>query len=530
MGYSEAVDKSRVATYIRWSTDEQSDGTTLEVQLEACRLFTQSQGWLFREDLVFVDDGYSGGSLDRPGLNRLRAAVRDGEVSCVVIYKLDRLSRSVLDTVTLVLQEWEGICSVRSTREPVDTTNPTGSILFYMLASYAEWERSTIRERTLSGKVKRAQQGRNPGFTPPYGYRKGIVPGEWLVNEDEALVVKRVFREYIAGKGTNSIAKGLNDDGIRPRKVAYFNGLWLTRVIKNPIYMGVLRYGLSTLATKAQRLQGANARVTFDEPRHAFVEGAVPAIIPAEEFERAQQVKQARNSTVGFRNRGTEFLLSGIARCRCGASIRGDGREKNGDDRYYRCGNTRIDVPERCYCSMMPAHVLEAAVLAKVREELAPGNRELLLGGWRRQNQERIAVVTAELKRASVAMAQIAKKRTRIDDDYANGDLPAKLYASQIDRLDQEERALQNSGRALTEELERLESAKVDMTRFEEISTQLDSWEHLSQAERKQILRHAVGQCVVYREPGRDRAGKTRRYLANPNPIEIELEIRRMGS
>jgi hypothetical protein len=73
------VAKPKVAVYIRWSTDEQSDGTTLEVQREACQLFIQSQGWAFRTDLVFVDDGYSGGGLDRPGLNRLRAAVRGGQ-------------------------------------------------------------------------------------------------------------------------------------------------------------------------------------------------------------------------------------------------------------------------------------------------------------------------------------------------------------------------------------------------------------------------------------------------------------------
>lgn len=110
-----------------------------------------------------------------------------------------------------------------------------------MLASYAEWERSTIRERTLSGKIKRAQQGRNPGFTPPYGYRKGAAPGEWVVDEDEAVIVRRVFREYTAGKGTNSIAKGLNADGIKPRRAASFNGMRLLRLIRNRLYLGLLR-------------------------------------------------------------------------------------------------------------------------------------------------------------------------------------------------------------------------------------------------------------------------------------------------
>lgn len=118
-----------MAFCIRWSTDEQGDGTTLEVQLEACRLFIQSQGWVFRDDLVLLDEGHSGGSMDRPGLCRLRG--RFG-AERFPVWSSTRWtgSRSVLDTVTLVLQEWEGVCSVRSTRKPVETTNPAGSILF----------------------------------------------------------------------------------------------------------------------------------------------------------------------------------------------------------------------------------------------------------------------------------------------------------------------------------------------------------------------------------------------------------------
>lgn len=525
-----SVEKTKVAVYIRWSTDEQTDGTTLDVQLDACRLFVQSQGWLFRDDLVFVDDGFSGSTLDRPGLNRLRAAVQRGEIDCVVVYKLDRLSRSVLDTVTLVLQEWEGVCSVRSTREPIDTTNPTGSILFYMLASYAEWERSTIRERTLSGKIKRAQQGKNPGFSAPYGYRKGTTPGELVVDEEEAVIVRRVFREYIAGKGTNSIAKGLNDDGIRPRKVAYFNGNWLLRVIRNPIYMGTLRYGLTTLATKAQRRQGGKARVAFEEPRHALVEGAVPALVSPEEFERAQQVMHSRSSTVGFRNRGTEFLLTGIARCRCGGPMRGDGREKNGDGRYYRCSSTKPDIPDRCWSALIPAPVLEAAVLEKVRQALAPGNRELLLSDWRRETRAEVARVESELQRIQSALAKMDKTRARMAADYRAGDLPAKLYAGQIEELDREETGLRVAAEELSEELERLSTDQADLGGFEETLVQLDSWEGLSVEEQKQVLRHAISRCVVYRETVRDSQGKTRRFMTNPNPIEVDLEIRRVGS
>jgi site-specific DNA recombinase len=110
----------RVGIYIRWSTEDQGEGTTLAVQREACQSYIHSQGWTPSDALTFVDDGISGGTVDRPALTRLRAAVRAGEVDCVVVYKLDRLSRSVVDMVKLVLEEWDGHCYLKSAREPLE--------------------------------------------------------------------------------------------------------------------------------------------------------------------------------------------------------------------------------------------------------------------------------------------------------------------------------------------------------------------------------------------------------------------------
>ncbi|HWI66569.1 MAG TPA: recombinase family protein, partial [Symbiobacteriaceae bacterium] len=87
------VDPTKVAIYIRWSTEDQGEGTTLEVQSETCRAYLVSQGWAVNPELIFIDDGYSGGSIERPAMARLRSAVAAGEVHCVVVYKLDRLSR-----------------------------------------------------------------------------------------------------------------------------------------------------------------------------------------------------------------------------------------------------------------------------------------------------------------------------------------------------------------------------------------------------------------------------------------------------
>ncbi|HYG59811.1 MAG TPA: recombinase family protein, partial [Symbiobacteriaceae bacterium] len=194
------MDPNKVAIYIRWSTEDQGEGTTLDVQLDACRAYMVSQGWSFREDLVYVDDGVSGATMERPALGRLRGTVARGLVECVVVYKLDRLSRSVLDMLKLVLEEWDGRCHVKSAREPIDTLTPTGKMFFYQLMSFAEWERSVIRDRMHSGRVRRAQQGRSPGAPLPHGYIKQA-DGAIAIDEAAAMAVRRIFRLYLSGLG-----------------------------------------------------------------------------------------------------------------------------------------------------------------------------------------------------------------------------------------------------------------------------------------------------------------------------------------
>lgn len=151
------IDPNKVAIYPRYSTDEQGQGTTLEVQLNACKNYALSQGWNINEDLIFIDDGYTGANLDRPEMTRLREYISEGKVECVIVYKLDRLSRNLKDAVNLVMDEWLDICHLKSVTEPIDTTTPLGKQIFYILMGFAEMEREVIRERVWSGKVTRAK-------------------------------------------------------------------------------------------------------------------------------------------------------------------------------------------------------------------------------------------------------------------------------------------------------------------------------------------------------------------------------------
>jgi site-specific DNA recombinase len=120
----QVITPDKVAIYIRWSTEDQGQGHTLEIQRESCRYFCLSQGWAPRVEQIYIDEGYSGANLERPALTRLRQAVTARLIDCVVVYKLDRLSRNIKDIINLALDEWEGLCCVRSTQEPVETGCP----------------------------------------------------------------------------------------------------------------------------------------------------------------------------------------------------------------------------------------------------------------------------------------------------------------------------------------------------------------------------------------------------------------------
>ncbi|MDF2630241.1 MAG: Resolvase domain protein [Symbiobacteriaceae bacterium] len=365
-----------VAIYIRWSTDEQTDGTTLQTQRERCSLYLLSQGWQVNEDLIFIDEGFSGGNLNRPALTRLRAAVAEELVDCVVTYSMDRLSRSVADTVQLVQGEWAGKCVYRSASQPISTEdgNPTGQLIFNILASFAEFERALIRERTHSGLVRRARQGMYPGTrVPPFGYRRDG-KGRLAIDVATADVVRRIFAMAVegpAGQGPTRIARALMAEGIP----APTGGAWwahqIRAILTNPVYRGDLVYGRRRVNPAARRNPAAPRRLTGGKPL-AVVAGAVPPLVDRDRWEQAQQLfadRAAARTREGLQAKNRS-LLAGIARCRCGGPLSlFYGR---GGQRYYRCSRHFLSAGG---CGADPgvirADEAESAVVLAVRERFA---------------------------------------------------------------------------------------------------------------------------------------------------------------
>src|SRR5215203_1451128 len=202
----------RVALYLRVSSEEQRDRETIEIQREFLQEYCRLYGLEVAE--IYKDDGVSGTIPlhERPAGRRLLEDAREGKFGTVIVYRLDRLGRSLLVIVDAHDRlETSGV-SLRSATEPIDTSNPGGRLIFQMLASFAEYERGTIRERTQAGLHRALRNGKHAGRIP-YGYDISQ-DYSFVVVEDEARIVREIIAN-IANRATlYSEFKRLNDEGI----------------------------------------------------------------------------------------------------------------------------------------------------------------------------------------------------------------------------------------------------------------------------------------------------------------------------
>ena len=306
----------KVAIYARVSTTNQAqEGYSIDGQLSALSSYCDAKGWQVAD--TYTDAGYTGSNLDRPALQRLLLDINRKKVDAVLIYKLDRLSRNVRDTLYLAKDIFEanGISFI-SLSENIDTSTAMGALFLTLLSAIAEFEREQITERMQMGKVGRAKSGKAMSWIyPPFGY--DYVDGEYIVNEFESQLVREMFDYYLKTSSVTALVVKLNDDGHIGKDIE-----WTYRTVKqtltNPVHIGKNQF------------------------KGNVYDGDHEAIVSEEIFNLAQSMMD-KNRREAYNQRPFEskYLLSGIIRCgECGApmmsmlgSIRIDGTRK----RYYRC-------------------------------------------------------------------------------------------------------------------------------------------------------------------------------------------------
>lgn len=294
----------RAAIYVRISKEDQSNYSLIS-QIEECKKYIADKGHALTE--VYTEDGYSAKNMKRPALQRMLADLSNKKFDIIVIWRLDRLTRNTLDGLNMVTNIFRphGV-EFASVTEDIDTSTPDGYMMFTIRLSMAQNEREKIKERTTLGQRKRAQAGLRNTIAKPYGYNidKSM---RLTVNEEEAEVVRRIYRWYIEGHGRQKIANMLNDEGVPPAR----NKLWFHAII------GALIGNVTHI--------GANhwKRKEDPEENRIIVHGMHEPIVDRELFDSAVEIKKKRKDG-DMSQSSYDFVFSSIVKCgECGRSYHG---------------------------------------------------------------------------------------------------------------------------------------------------------------------------------------------------------------
>lgn len=236
------MNERKIAAYIRVSTEEQTKGFSLDVQREKLIQYCKFKDW---ENIKwYADEGFTGGNMKRPALKRMLNAIKRNEISTVVTYKADRLSRRLRDMLIIIedILETRDVAFISAT-EDFDSSSPTGKAFLQLLGTMSELEINNIKTRTLSGRKKKASIGGFACGEPPYGYisvNKGLV-----IDEARAEIVRKMYNMRKSGISINMITKELNRLKIPGPRAAKWWPSSVRYILKNQIYRGVLRQSIN---------------------------------------------------------------------------------------------------------------------------------------------------------------------------------------------------------------------------------------------------------------------------------------------
>src|SRR6202166_698761 len=317
------------AIYARVSSDKQREESTIASQTAALIEFSRSRGYQVPAEWVFEDEGYSGASLLRPGLERLRDLAAEGQIEAVLVHAPDRLSRKYAYQVLLIEELARNGVETVFIKAPQAAT-AEDQLLVQFQGMIAEYERAQILERSRRGKRHRAlQRVVNVLCGAPYGYRyirkTEQAPASYAIIDAEASVVRKVYEYYtVAGLSIGAITRLLNEQGVPTRKrISRWERSVVCAMLRNPAYKGPACFNKTKTAkrqriTRPIRLRGGFASrdsAHHERPREEWIEIAVPPIVSEETFALAAERLQA-NKDHAPRRTITPSVVQGLVSCR----------------------------------------------------------------------------------------------------------------------------------------------------------------------------------------------------------------------
>ena len=348
------ITRKRCTVYCRVSSDERLDQSfnSIDAQREAGIAYVASQkteGWELVPDF-YEDPGFSGGNMERPGLKRLLKDIQAGKIDIVVVYKIDRLSRSLADFAKMVEVFDNHMVSFSSVTQQINSATSMGRLMLNVLLSFAQFEREVTGERIRDKIAASKRKGMWMGGSVPLGYR--VENRALQIAPEEAELVQRIFEQFIAEKSTTKIVKELNEQGIQTKRKKAFCKQSIYKILHNRTYIGEISHKGESFPAQHE---GLIDPITW-ERTHAIL---------------SQDNRQRRKNTWEKKNRN-DFLLRGIAYTQEGDLLIPMATKKpNGKVyRYYVINKKMHKGAEAAQSWNYQAAMLEDAVSEKLLEYL----------------------------------------------------------------------------------------------------------------------------------------------------------------
>ena len=530
-----------IALYARVSSEQQAQQATIESQVVALRQRAETDGHLVLPHDIYTDDGFSGATLVRPALERLRDRVAEGGIEILYVHSPDRLARRYAYQV-LLLDEFKerGV-------QVIFLLGPSGQsaedeLLIQVQGMIAEYERAKILERCRRGKLHRAREGLVNSFSgAPYGYlyvrKSDGAPATYQVLLHEAKIVRRVYDSLVRDqKSIGQIVRELNTDGIPTRRGApRWDRSTVWAILRNPAYMGKAAYGKTESTARRQLLRPIRnkpavprrAKSTYrDRPAEQWIYVDVPAIISVDVF-NATREQLERNKRLSKRSsRGQRYLLQGLTVCGvCHYAFYGKrispatAKHRPHRHSYYRCvgaDSHRFAGGRICHNPQVRVDQLDGHVWDSVRELLQEPER--LMAEWSNRTSGNGIHDESREQREHAARLLAAQEGIlqRLVDAYEAGALPLSELTTRSERV----RARIARAR---KELDQIEMHIADTIEMHSVVARLDAFgdrvrnglDDLSWMDQRQLIRTLVarveiqpdGATIVYRLPSTGTSG-----------------------
>lgn len=306
------VQAQKSAIYVRVSTQQQVDRVSLPVQRE--ELINYSRYALNISNYeVFEDAGYSAKNTDRPDYQRMMARVRTGEFSHVLVWKIDRISRNLLDFAAMYAELKKLGVTFVSKNEQFDTSSAMGEAMLKIILVFAELERNMTSERVSAIMLSRASGGAWNGGKVPFGYSYNKETRQFSIRDDEAQIVLHIYDLYESIHSLTTVAKEMNERGVRSRTGKPWNPTTIRTMLTNPFYAGTYRYNYRDESDKSFSVKAENEWVLILDHH--------PPIVTAERQEAVAAILESKRrgwvgSGMTYQRKNTH-IFAGLLRCGC---------------------------------------------------------------------------------------------------------------------------------------------------------------------------------------------------------------------